>query len=83
MIEMCAANSADSRRAAMRRSSLSPWAPPTSTRRYDLGGKRLDLTKSLNFILSPDFFQQGLTHFRVERLNVEGPGGATLTCAAA
>jgi hypothetical protein len=46
----------------------------------DRGAKRLDLTKSLNFLLSPDFFQQGLTHFRVERLNVEGPGGATLVC---
>ena len=47
----------------------------------DLGAKRRDLTKSLNFILSPDFFQQGLTHFRVERLNVQGPGGATLACS--
>ena len=37
-------------------------------------------TQSLNFMLSPDFFQQGLTHFRVERLNVQGPGGATLAC---
>jgi hypothetical protein len=42
--------------------------------------KRLDLTQSLNFMLSPDFYQQGLTHFRVERLNVQGPGGATLLC---
>ena len=37
---------------------------------HDLAAKRLGLTKSLNFVLSPDFFQQGLTHFRVERLNV-------------
>lgn len=46
----------------------------------NLGAKRLDLAQSLNFLLSPDFYQQGLTHFRVERLNVEGPGGATLAC---
>ena len=47
---------------------------------HDLGAKRLDLAQSLNFVLSPDFYQQGLTHFRVERLNVEGPGGAKLAC---
>lgn len=46
----------------------------------DVYPKRLDLTKSLNFLLSPDFFQQGLLHFWVQRLNVEGPGGATLAC---
>jgi hypothetical protein len=46
----------------------------------DLGAKRLNLVQSLNFLLSPDFYQQGLTHFRVERLNVAGPGGATLAC---
>jgi hypothetical protein len=46
----------------------------------DLAQKRRDLTQSLNFMLSPDFFQQGRTHFRVERLNVQGPGGATLAC---
>ena len=46
----------------------------------DVYPKRLDLTKSLNFLLSPDFFQRGLLHFWVERLNVEGPGGVTLVC---
>lgn len=46
----------------------------------NLGAKRRELKQSLNFILSPDFYQPGLTHFRVERLNVQGPGGATLTC---
>jgi hypothetical protein len=46
----------------------------------NLGAKRLSLAQSLNFVLSSDFYQQGLTHFRVERLNVEGPGGATLAC---
>jgi hypothetical protein len=46
----------------------------------DVGAKRRDLTKSLNFNLSPDFFGQGLLHFWVVRLNVQGPGGATLKC---
>ncbi|PZR85452.1 MAG: hypothetical protein DLM68_11105 [Hyphomicrobiales bacterium] len=46
----------------------------------DVGAKRLDLAKSLNFVLSSDFYQQGLTHFRVEHLNVQGPGGASLIC---
>lgn len=48
---------------------------------HDLGAKRLDLVQSLNFVLSPDFYQQGHTRFRVLRLNVAGPGGATLACA--
>ena len=47
---------------------------------HDLSAKRRDLTQSLNFVLSPDFYQQGLTHFHVERLNVQGPGGANLVC---
>ncbi len=47
----------------------------------DVASKRLDLTKSLNFNLSPDFYQRGILHFRVARLHVEGPGGATLTCS--
>lgn len=47
---------------------------------HDVGAKRLDLTKSLNFVLPSDFCQHGLLHFWVERLNVQGPGGATLAC---
>jgi hypothetical protein len=46
----------------------------------DLAAKRRDITKSLNFILTPDFAQQGLTHFRVSRLFVEGVGGSELAC---
>lgn len=46
----------------------------------DLDGKRRVVTGSLNFILSPDFFQPGVTHFWVNRLNVQGPGGGSLTC---
>jgi hypothetical protein len=57
--------------------SLGPITVDSST---DLNAKRLDLTKSLNFILTPDFSQQGLTRFHVERLFVEGVGGVTLAC---
>ena len=46
----------------------------------DLNAKRRDSTKSLNFILTPDFSQQGLTRFRVDRLYVDGVGGARLAC---
>jgi hypothetical protein len=46
----------------------------------DIGAKRLDLTKSLNFILSPDFFAPGLIHFWLVNLHVQGPGGAVLAC---
>ena len=46
----------------------------------DLAAKRLDQTKSLNFILTPDFSQQGLTRFRVDRLYIDGVGGAALAC---
>jgi hypothetical protein len=46
----------------------------------NVNAKRLDLSKSVNFNLSPDFFAQGLMHFWVVRLYVSGPGGTTLTC---
>jgi len=46
----------------------------------DLSAKRLDLTKSLNFELPPQMLGHGSLHFWVVRLNVEGPGGATLVC---
>src|SRR5262245_1048862 len=46
----------------------------------DVGAKRLDLTKSLTFNLSPDFFEQGIIHFWLVYLHIEGPGGAILAC---
>jgi len=57
--------------------SIGPITIDNST---DLKAKRRDSTKSLNFILTPDFSQQGLTNFRVERLFVDGVGGKTLVC---
>lgn len=46
----------------------------------DLNAKRRDSTRSVNFILSPDFSQQGVTRFRVERLFVDGVGSQKLVC---
>jgi len=46
----------------------------------DLGSRRRDLTQSLNFVLSPDFYAPGQLHFRVAQLFTEGPGSVSLIC---
>src|SRR5215203_1949696 len=46
----------------------------------DMDAKRRDLKKSLNFVLTPDSYAAGTMHFWLARLNVQGPGGATLAC---
>lgn len=52
----------------------------TITSSTSLGARRNSLTGSMNFLLSPDFYGPGLLNFRVLRLYVDAPGGATLTC---
>jgi hypothetical protein len=46
----------------------------------DLETRRRDLTQSLNFVLSPDFYAPGQLNFRVAQLFTDGPGGVALVC---